>query len=264
MSGKLPIDPGAWLRRSAQTFNSWRASARDDPRYPYGLIAIVSFLLAAGPPISLWPWVYWLPGMNFIRAPSRFTMLGILGLAILAGIGFERLAARRSAFGQRWLAVAVCALIVAEFNVAPLGSSQDLQPYQSEQPAIDRWLAGQPKPFVVAEIPLANPRHLNEWEGRQTIYMLHSTAHWQKTIHGYSGFRTELHERLYERMTMFPGGGSLEALADLGVTCVVVHTDLYAPNEWKETEAAMSRAGNWLRLEHIEGAGRMYSLHDPR
>ena len=42
---------------------------------------------------GLWPWVYSWPGMNFIRAPSRFMILTTLCLAVLAGAGFERLAA---------------------------------------------------------------------------------------------------------------------------------------------------------------------------
>ena len=58
------------------------------------LLTILSALLSAGPPLSLWPYVYWLPGLNFIRIPSRFMLLGILGVAVLAAIGFERIASR--------------------------------------------------------------------------------------------------------------------------------------------------------------------------
>jgi hypothetical protein len=41
-----------------------------------------------GPPLGIWPLVYWLPGLNFIRVPSRFTILALLGLAVLAAFGF--------------------------------------------------------------------------------------------------------------------------------------------------------------------------------
>ena len=264
MLSKAPIQIWKRLRLRPQAFERWRAAVRDDARFPYALVTIVAFLLAAGPPVSVWPLVYWLPGLNFIRAPSRFTLLEILGLAILAGMGFERLAARGSRLAHQWLAIGVGALLVAEFAVAPLGSPQELEPYRGEAQAIDRWLASQPKPFVIAEVPLANPAHLNEWEGRQTVFMLHSTAHWQKTVQGYSGFRSQLHETLYARMTTFPDALSLQSLADLGVTDVVVHTDLYPPDEWASVEDRIARAGDWLKLEHVEGAGRVYSIRRPR
>src|SRR5262249_14109148 len=57
----------------------------------YALLTIVSVWLTVGPPVGLWPLVYWLPGLNFIRVPSRFMLLAILGLAVLAGCGAEHL-----------------------------------------------------------------------------------------------------------------------------------------------------------------------------
>ena len=61
---------------------------------PPVLLAIGTLWLSAGPPIGLWPAVYWLPGLNFIRVASRFTLLGVLCFAVLAGVGFDRFAAR--------------------------------------------------------------------------------------------------------------------------------------------------------------------------
>src|SRR5262245_35595397 len=55
----------------------------------YALLTFGSVWLTLGPPIGLWPFVYWLPGLNFIRVPSRFMLLAILGLAVLAGFGVE-------------------------------------------------------------------------------------------------------------------------------------------------------------------------------
>ena len=87
------------------------------------------------------------------------------------------------------VAAIVAALIVAEFAV-PLGSTA----YRAEIPLADRWLAQQAKPFVVAEVPLPAPRRVWEFEKRQSEYMLHSTLHWQKTVEGYSGFRSQFHD----------------------------------------------------------------------
>src|SRR5439155_3104641 len=91
----------------------------------------------------------WLPGLNFIRVPSRFMLLAILGLAVLAAIGFDRLAAHVSSRSRARLAVVVGLLMTAEFAGMPV----PVTPYQVAIPPIDRWLATKPTPFAIAEFP---------------------------------------------------------------------------------------------------------------
>ncbi|HXG73169.1 MAG TPA: hypothetical protein VNJ04_21465, partial [Gemmatimonadaceae bacterium] len=89
--GILPIVLSAaalalpWRRRA------WLPTRVADHSLFYGLLALVSILLTVGPPLGLWPLVYWLPGFNFIRVPSRFWILATLALAVLSAIGCERL-----------------------------------------------------------------------------------------------------------------------------------------------------------------------------
>jgi hypothetical protein len=128
-------------------------------------------------------------------------------------------------------------------------------------PDIERWLAGQPKPFVVAEVPVGNPRNFGQWEQREATYMLHSTVHWQKTVHGYSGFRSALHQTLYAELAEFPSEQSVQHLLDLGVTDVIVHTDFYPSGDWAVIEQRIAAFSDRLTLKHVEGAGRVYSLH---
>jgi hypothetical protein len=196
-----------------------------------------------------------MPGLNFIRVPSRFMMLAVLGLAVLSGLGFDRLAARLRG-RARSLALAACVLLLTVEFRAPLETVE----YRVEIPAIDRWLDTQPKPFVVAELPLANPRNLGAWERMHTTYMLHATAHWQKTIEGYSGMRPARHEALYEQLTKFPDEPSLKALRDVGVTHVVVHTASYDRAHWQQVDTRLASLQQWLTLEHVEGEGRVYRL----
>ena len=98
-------------------------------------------------------------------------------------------------------------------------------------------------------------------ERHQTEAMLHATAHWQKTIHGYSGIRRPRHEELYRELTQFPDVVSITDLREVGVTHVVVHTDEYG-DRWPAVEAAIAKTPA-LRLDHVEGAGRVYSLLPP-
>jgi hypothetical protein len=79
-------------------------------------------------------------------------------------------------------------------------------------------------------------------------------------VHGYSGWRTDLHWQLFSDMQTFPDEASVASLSDLSVTYVVVHTDLYAPGEFTGVEERLRQFAPRLRLEHVEGAGRVYSL----
>lgn len=239
----------------------WRGGTRPGPA-PRGvtgfylLLTLIAVWLSVGAPVSIWPLVYWLPGLNLIRVPSRFMLLALLGLAVLAGIGFDRLTASL-AKGRAFTAAAIVGgLLVGEFAAMPL----DTEAEAVDIPAIDRWLAGRPAPFAVAEVPLPDPANLGAWERRETTYMLHSMAHWQKTVHGYSGFRPPLSERLLGELVKFPDATSLQSLRELGVDYVVVHTDLYSPDEWTRVEKEIARMSSLLALEHVEGAGRVYAV----
>ena len=236
------------------------------PRFPrgdaatfYTLMFVLSVWLSMGPPFGAWQFIYWLPGLNFIRAPSRFMILGILALAVVAAHGFDRLTARLSARQRSAAAASVAAIMAIEFAGMPL----DIAAQSVRLPAVDRWLATRPPPFAVAEVPVADSKNVTVREERQSIYMLHSMAHWQKTIHGYSGLLPNFSDNLYWQLTTFPDATSIHALSEIGVTYVVVHEDLYAPGEWPDVERRLARFPE-LTLEHTETGGRVYSLPNTR
>jgi len=281
--GVLPIGLAlcAFLWPGATDAASGRRAATDPAMRPrawyaqvrffYLGLTLLSLWLAVGPPIGVWPLVYWLPGLNFIRAPSRFVLLAIAALAVLAGIGFDRVSSSASSSrfssgpssrlaspGRRRsrLALVVGSLLVGEFAAIPLGT----EPYAVEIPAIDRWLARQAAPMVIAEVPLPDSRDVNRRERRQTLFMLHSTAHWQRTVHGYSGLRPPQHDDLYRALLRFPDDDSVTKLQALGVTHVVVHSELYAAEEWPEVHARLADFASRLRFVHEEAGGRVYAV----
>jgi hypothetical protein len=244
------VDALSQIRRG--TLQAWAARRRRHPAGLYALLTAFSVWIAAGPAAGLWPLVYWLPGLNFIRVPSRFMILAVLGIAILAGVGFDRLTCglqRRRALA--WAALA-SGCLVAEFVAIPF----DTQPYRIEIPAVDRWLANQQTPFVVAEVPVRD-----EWLASR--YMLFSTAHFQKTVTGYSGARPAVWGWLYRQLRTFPDQTSLTSLADLHVTYVVVHADLYPPDEWNVVAPRLDAFPDRLELVHNDASGRVYRLRAP-
>ncbi|HTK29483.1 MAG TPA: hypothetical protein VL309_08025 [Vicinamibacterales bacterium] len=238
---------------SERPWRRWPPSSRTRAVVTYAALAILSILLTLDRPFGLWPFVYWLPVMNFIRVPSRFVMLALLGLAVLAGFGAEALTARLRR--RTAAALAIGALLVGEFAAMPF----ELAPRRVEIPAIDRWLAGQSDVTAIVELPEANPANLSRAERWHTAYMLHSTAHWKKTVDGYSGIRPAFHEQLYAALAAFPDERAVPMLAAAGVTHVVVHLDMYDDRDRAAIAAALDRAA-WLRLVHAEGDGRVYAL----
>lgn len=221
----------------------------------YVVLSVMSVLLFVDGPFGLWPWVYWWPGFSFVRVPSRFAVLALLALAVLAGIGLQRLTSgwptRRAAAATALTSV----LLLAEFSAHPFEGRD----YRLEIPAIDQWLATQPGPIVVVEVPAPRPSAAGPFERFQTTAMLHSTAHWRPTINGYSGIRPPRHERLWQDLAGFPDAPSLTALRGMGVTHVVVHLDSYAPGEWPAAEARLTTTEG-LRLLHEAADGRVYAL----
>src|SRR5262249_3706551 len=139
-----------------------------------------------------------------------------------------------------------------------------VHPYRVDPPAVDTWLATQPKPFAVVEVPLPDSLDLVTQARRTTLYMLHSLGHYQPIVQGYSGIEPPGYEGLYEKLVTFPDEASVRALVDLGVKYVVEHIDLISPAERDEVAARYERFGNWLTLVHVDGQGKVYLLHNPR
>ena len=225
---------------------------RNDHVPLYALVTLLSILLAAGPPLGLWPLVYDLPGFSFLRVPSRFMLLGVLGIAVLGATAFDRLTIRLPARWQAAATVIAGAVLVAECYTIPLPG---YRPYAVDIPAADRWLATQPGPLVIAELPTD---YVNE--RRQSTYMLHSMALWQKTVHGHSGIRTRYHHDLFEKLRGFPSHDSFAALTAAGVTHVVVHPAMYDAADWRRAVGALPAFSDRWTQVYDDGTSQVYRL----
>ena len=220
---------------------------RGDMALFYTLLFLLCLWLSIGPPYGIWQYVYWLPGFNFIRAPSRFMILGVLALGVLAGFGVDAIVGHVRPRTASVTATIVATLMILEFAAMPLPMAAQ----SPALPAIDRWLASQPAPFVVAEVPVPDSTNITVREDRESTYILHSMAHWQKTVHGYSGLLPQFSDELYSAIAHFPDDASIRRLREVGVTFVVVHDSRIA---------AQVPAFPQLKLEHEESDGRIYRL----
>lgn len=229
-------------------------------RMPFYFLALVlvCVLMMTGGPFSLWPHLYALPGFSFIRVPSRFGILAMLGVAMLAAAGGQQLIDRRSS-RHRWpVALAIAALMLGEFVSAPSpGAVVDVSPLP-----IDRWVVNLPADASLAEVPVPSPGNAGAFERQQTTAMLHSMAHWHPIVQGYSGIRPTLQLDVLTALTAFPDSLSLYLLTQTQVGYVLVHTSHYPEGRWPAVLARIE-AEPRLRLVHVEGEGRIYQLLPP-
>jgi hypothetical protein len=231
-----------------------------DARWTYLAILVVTLWLAAGPPFGLWRWVYSWPGLSFVRVPSRFMLLGMLAFAVLAACGFDRLSSGWSPRRRTAWAAVVAGLMLAEFTFAPLRGVA----YAVDPPEADRWLATRPAPFAVVDLPVPDSASFVMRDRVAAQYMLHSMAHWQPIVEGYSGIYPPTYGDLYWPLTRFPDDASLRLLARLGVAYAVVHLDRIPVGERAAFDARARQYASVLTLEKDVGDGRVYSIHWPQ
>lgn len=194
----------------------------------YGTILAVSVLLSLGFNAPVYRWLYehvW--QVRGFRAPARFGILASCALAVLAGFGFEYLAARSPAARHRpWLLVTVLAAIGLECGSAPMRLTE----IPRQLPGIYRYLQTVQR-TVVIELPM----------GLAPTYMYWSTHHWHRLVNGYSGYSPPDYTETERCMATFPDDQSIARLRTLHVQYVVLHEAFYKPVE---------RTPMLLRLAH--------------
>ncbi len=195
-----------------------------------------------------------IPGFQGLRAVTRFSILVMLGLAVLAGIGWAML--RRWLQARGWSPVAragLAAVLVggvgmeyASFPVPNLAV-----PVQADIPPVYQWLARQPRtevmelPATISDLPF--------------YYMYYSTYHWQPIVNGHSGFLPEDYFDLVRLMETFPASPTLDVLRGLGVDLVIVHGAAYPPTQAASIEQALAARTDVALVERF-GTDTVYRL----
>lgn len=178
-----------------------------------GAVAMTGFVLSLGPDgfRSLYGWLYDnVFGFQAIRAPARFAVLTLFGVAALAAIGLDEIARRKKQFSVGFVA-AVGALVALECANAPL----PLVAAPVIETPVGRWLRDAPEAGAVAYLPLELDPASN------TTFMLESLAHGRPIVNGYSGVTPSLFVALIDTMKEFPSAASVKTLLDLHVPFVV-------------------------------------------
>ena len=202
---------------------------------------------------SGYPWLYeHVPLLQGIRAPSRSVVLGLLGIAVIAGYGVGELEARWA--GRRHWGV-VAALLVALVNLEASRAPLYYPTYEGVPRVYD--VLRDEKGAVIAELPL--------WSFRQAAdnapYLLNATRHYRPMLNGYSGIIPPSYQRSVEAVQGFPDARSLAALHALGVTHVVVHAADFSRGYGAEVLGRIQRHPA-LILVAEQGDIQIYRLRD--
>ena len=145
-------------------------------------------------------------GFQAVRAPARFAVLVMLGLAVLAARGATALEART---GPTYAAVLVLALGL-EYASMPW----PLVARPAMRTEVGQWLASVTGPGAVVYLPVANDR-------RDTVPMVDSLQYSRPLVNGASGQRPAFYPALVDTMSAFPSAEALWALHDLDVRFIV-------------------------------------------
>lgn len=178
------------------------------------------------------------------RAPVRWAVIVLVGLAIWAAIGVRELLARRDPHARRAIAAALILLAIVE--VIP-----DIRWYHVDAtPApVYRWLADA-RPGVVLELPMVA-------EGIPYLYLLASTTHRVPLMNGASGWEPPVAERLRVReLALHYNDKFLRDMRENGGEILIVHEALLT----REQRTALQPLLRRVRMIRRFGSDTVYDV----
>lgn len=217
----------------------------------YGGLIGLALWTSFGPSGALYRVLYELvPGISFMRAPSRFGLLVAFGLAVMTAAAVNQL---EDMVGRRHRAWLVVLPLVALLDLAV---RLEFTPVPKAAP-VYRHLAGLPRGALV-ELP-AYSRRVGFLRSR---YMLDSTRHWMPLVNAYSDFIPPEFEANLEVIGNFPTGESLDLLAPQGVRYAIFHLGAYGGDQREALVARLTKFAPRLRRLYADGQDWLYEIVD--
>ena len=158
----------------------------------------------------------WWAVLDGLRAPARYGVFVLAGIAILAALGCERLIdrARPSPVIEMLVVATALALACIEYH-----SPQRNLWRADMDPPVYRFIRQLPD-GVVLELPL--PTRSGD-AGLDVDYMYWSTRHWRKLLNGYSGYYPRSYGATLARLHSLPDTSSVALLHERHVRYILVH-----------------------------------------
>lgn len=209
----------------------------------FAAVAALGVVLSMGPdsPIPLYALLYrGLFGMAAIRAVPRFSVLVLLGGAVLAALAMRSLEVRQPRTARGLFALALLAIAVEYSNGAidypqppPLNTSAGV------------WLRDQPGSGAVVCVPM------RVWLAN-TPCMLQSLEHGRPVVNGYSGVVPPFFEAMVETANRLPSPDALLAMHNVGVEYVVSDAALPTDPAFGDVLAERAVFGDDTRVYQLQ------------
>jgi hypothetical protein len=193
-----------------------------------------------------------LPGGDALRTPSRFGILGVLGIDLLAALAFTRLQTSWVRGARRGPALFVAVAVFATLEAWPAGIGRLVKPAPPFPPSA-AWLAQAPTGPVL-ELPWLE-------HGDSATHVYWSTRHWQPMINGFGSFNPPGNFGLALIGQRFPSPYTSRVLRAHGVRYVVIHMDRLPP-AWRERVEQSSELPEGVRQAAAIGSDLIFEI-DP-
>ncbi len=230
-------------------------------------LAACAFVLSLGPTLRAFgrptgitlPYMFlykYCPGLDSIRAVSRFGILVLLALAVLAGDGVARIVdgvvlGRASAWSRVALTGVITVMVMSEYASFPITT----EPIEAgpRAPEVYRWLAHQEAGGAVIELPFGS-----DWLSNAR-YEYFSAYHWRPIVNGNSGFYPTLYSEMMSILAQLPAGDSVGLLRALGIDLIIVHEDGYRPEVYRELQSRMAENPELVAVQNF-GKDHVYRV----
>jgi hypothetical protein len=215
----------------------------------YGGLAVLACWTSFGPQAGLYRVLYYaLPVFRWLRAPSRFGLLVVFGLAVLAGIGLSVMLPknRKGTVTGAAIAVAAAGTLALTF---PMTEAPALPPVYRVLQILPRGPLIE-MPFFYPEVGLF----------RHTIYMLNSTSHWMPLVNGYSDYIPADFRQNVMTLAPFPSRDAFKILEPLGVRYAIFHWYSYNQQNRHDVTVRLKEFENYLRPLYEDEETRLYEI----
>jgi len=187
-----------------------------------------------------------------IRVPARWGMLAYLGLALLAGLGAQRLIealqTRVPRFRPRWVYVIICAALLFEQHAAPLRLVRG----EADPDALTLYFKETPMRGGIVHLPAGG-------EEGSYRYVLRQADHNRPLVTAVSGFGTPILNEIESQFRMHPiPDRFLDVLESTPVSYLAVHRSLLRPEYRLSVESMLGReiaAGRLRYVRSFPGTG---------
>lgn len=217
------------------------------------LILVVTGCLASfGPAIQLYgfeiPSPYailyeWIPGLATVRLPVRFAVVAQLGLALLAGVGVERICRKVTSPGLSFaIGVLLLAAVLWSYLPFPELATRTVTTRRDLDPAY-RWLSAHGDGGALLELPRDS-----SFAGRaRRVYL--STFHGLPVLEGYAANGPRNVAYFHWVALRLPAPAALQELVDLvDVRWILLSVDELSSvkiDEWKAATAGLRLVQSW-------------------